>query len=246
MLINPYFRMLETLLDSQIATTSNPTLLQKSVARPEEETWLYDRLEAPIETELYQKLSSQFGNISVLENVFRYSYEASSSLGRWCADWIWSYTLAEDTLQKYVGRISKKYMRGMPQATNKGADAEIKRLKDAVELVKEHKTEVPIDSAEHLSPKVRLLHHQLLRYYERKTDTKCIVFVKQRHTARLLCDLFSRIGTRHLRPGALIGVRLDADGKNVTFRQQFLTLLAFRKGEINCLVSSLYYEQLLA
>ncbi|PGH26986.1 hypothetical protein AJ80_01370 [Polytolypa hystricis UAMH7299] len=237
-------RTLETLLDSHIATTSNLTLLRESVARPSEETWAYDKLAAPFETKLYKDLRSKFGDIRPLEKIFRFSLESSSQLGGWCSDRVWEYALAEDVLPKLEGQISKRYMKNMPQLPTKGSDAEVRRVREAGEMVREHHLEEPTDCAEHLSPKVRELHHQLLKYFERNTDTKCIVFVEQRHTARVLGDLFSRIGSKYMRPGVLIGVRSnDSNMMKVTYRQQFLSLLAFRNGELNCLFATSVAEE---
>ncbi|ODH53084.1 hypothetical protein GX48_00618 [Paracoccidioides brasiliensis] len=230
-------KSLEMLLDSQIATASNLDALRQSVARPTEQEWVYDRLDPAFETDLYKSMHSQFGNISVLKKMFICSLEATSTLGRWCSDWLWTIVLDEPSLPKLEGSISRRYIRTSSGNHTKGVDEMIKSLREAVKVIKDHTFYTPVDCPEHLSPKVRLLHHQLSKYFERHTDTKCIVFVEKRHSARLLGELFSLIGTRHMRTGVLIGVRTDeAGGEKVSFRQQFWTLLKFRKGELNCLV----------
>ena len=229
--------MLETLLDSQIATTSNLALLRQSVAHPKEQVWTYERLSPPAETELLRDLKSRFGDISILEKLFRFAHDASSELGRWCSDWVWSYGLSEEVLPKLEGRVDRIYLREGQKRSSSASQNEIQRIRDAREMVRNHEFLEPSDSLDHLSSKVLLLHQELSRYFERPTDTKCIVFTKQRHTARLLGDLFARIGSKHLRTGILIGVRADdTGGMNLSFRQQILSLMKFRNGELNCLV----------
>lgn len=182
-------------------------------------------------------MQSRFGKIRELEKIFFYALEASSMLGRWCSDWLWTFALEAAELPKLEGRVSKSYMQSSSRDHSKGLDEAIRLLREAGQLIRNHTFDTPVDCPAHLSSKVRLLRHELSLYFERHTDTKCIVFVQQRHTARLLAELFSRIGTRHMQTGILIGVQHDGiGGANFSFRQQFLTLLKFRKGELNCLV----------
>lgn len=234
-------RNLELLLDSQIATASNLQLLRQTVAKPTEQSWIHDRLDLAFETELHKKLKTRFGDIPAFERLFRFTHDASSTLGAWCSDWLWSYGLAEDILPQVEARTARDLMKNMPMLSTERSDSEIKRIQAAGELVKAHRFIEPRPNRNFLSPKVKLLYDELSKYFERHTDTKCIVFTAQRHTARILADLFSRIRTPHLRPGWLIGVRSrDSEGIRVSHRQQFMTLLAFRKGELNCLVRSTY------
>ncbi|EQL36855.1 dicer-like protein 1 [Blastomyces dermatitidis ATCC 26199] len=235
---------LEALLDSQIATASNLNALRQAIPRPNEQMWVYDRLDDPSETELYKSMQSRFGRIRELEKIFSFALEASSTLGRWCSDWLWTFALDEAELPKLEGKISKSYMQSRSGNQLKGADEAIDLLREAAQLIKSHAFYTPVDCTEHLSSKVRLLSHELSMYFERHTDTKCIVFIQQRYTARLLAELFSRIGTQHMRTGVLIGVRHDGiGGANFSFRQQFLTLLKFRKGELNCLFATSVAEE---
>ncbi|KAK2766939.1 Dicer-like protein 1 [Arachnomyces sp. PD_36] len=235
--------MLETLLDSQIATASDLALLRKSVARPREELWIYERLLQPFETDLYNNLKTRFGDIENLESLFRFSYEASSNLGRWCSDWVWSYGLSEEEFPKLEGRVERKYF-GKNRESNPRAQDEVKRLRQAREIIRKHQFPELIDLADQLSPKVLHLFQELSRYYETPTDTKCIVFTKERLTAKLLEDLFGRIGSHHLHAGVLIGTgSSDYGGTNVSVREQVLTLMKFRNGELNCLFATSVAEE---
>lgn len=223
------------LLDSQIATTSNLTLLRETVSRPAEQAWTYDRLQPHFKTTLYEELESRFGDIESLKKIFQFAWDASSELGRWCSDCVWSYALAEEVLPKLEGKVSKAFRTGLHNAVS-AKESEVRRIGEACALVKDHRLSSP-DAVNQLSSKVQVLRQELSRYFERPTDAKCIIFTKKRYTARLLGDLFSRLGIQHLRPGVLIGTRSGDDaGVNSTSRQQFTTLMKFRTGELNCLV----------
>ncbi|OJD20980.1 hypothetical protein ACJ73_07682 [Blastomyces percursus] len=235
---------LEALLSSQIATTSNLNALRQAIPRPNEQMWVYDKLNDPFETELYKSMQSRLGRIRELGKIFSFALEASSTLGRWCSDWLWTFALDEAEFPKLEDKISKSYMQSRPRNHLKGVEEAIALLKEAGQLIKSHSFYTPVDCNQHLSSKVRLLGHELSMYFERHTDTKCIVFVQKRYTARLLAELFSRIGTQHMRTGVLIGVRHDGiGGAKLSFRQQFLTLLKFRKGELNCLFATSVAEE---
>ncbi|OAX85561.1 hypothetical protein ACJ72_00055 [Emergomyces africanus] len=235
---------LEILLDSQIATASNLNALRQAIHRPTEQIWVYDRSDPPSETDLYKLMHSRFGSIRELEKIFSFSLEASSTLGRWCSDWLWKFALDEVELPKVEGKISTNYMFTRSGNHTKGVDEIIELLREAGQFIKSHMFHTPVDCPEHLSSKVRLLRHELSLYFERQTDTKCIVFVQKRHTAMVLAELFSRIGTQHMRTGLLIGARQDGiGGAHFSFRQQILTLSKFRKGELNCLFATSVAEE---
>lgn len=234
--------MLESLLDSQIATASDLALLKKSVARPREQVWTYDRLKQPFETELYSELKRRFGDITVFEKLFRFAYDASSTLGKWCSDRVWAYGLSEEVLPKLEGRVDRSYLGGKHKS-KPAAESEIQRVRQAREIISNHQFSEPHDLPDQLSSKVLLLFRELSKHFETPTDTKCIVFTEQRHTARLLGDLFEHIGSQHLRCGVLVGVRAsDTGGMNISFREQILTLMKFRNGELNCLVRVFPYS----
>ncbi|OJJ50927.1 hypothetical protein ASPZODRAFT_155932 [Penicilliopsis zonata CBS 506.65] len=236
-------RMLETLLDSQIATTSKLTLLRHVVRRPTEKVWQYDKVVPPFATALHKLLKDRYGDISCFEGIFKFSWNASSELGRWCSDRIWTLALADDVLPKYEGSINKLYYDKDPEQKSEKAYKDVSRIKEASEFVKQLASSDP-HGAEELSPKVQLLKQEIQKYFERPTETKCIVFTQERYTAKILCELFTQLKMPHLKPGVLVGVRSsDIGGMNTTFRQQFLTLISFRNGDINCLFATSVAEE---
>lgn len=182
-------------------------------------------------------MKDRFGDIASLEPVFRFAWNASSELGKWCSDRAWAHVLAEDVLPKLEGQVSKVINDESSGRVPESAYKEIERIKDASDIVRNHTFDSP-DALGSLSSKVQLLHRELRKQFEYPTETKCIVFTDMRYTARILFELFTELNIPYMRPGVLVGVRSgDLAGMNITFRQQFIALVKFRKGEINCLVS---------
>ena len=230
------YRKLETLLDSRIATTSKLNLLRQFVSRPIEVKWTYDRLHQPFETDLYKIMKDCFGDIGPLEGVFRFAWVASSELGKWCSDRAWTYALGDDVIPRLEGKISKLLESDVSTQIPESAYKEIERIREASDVVKSHEFNHPSAPGE-LSPKVQVLRRELEKHFGQPTETKCITFTEKRYTAKSLFELFTILPIPHLRPGMLVGVRSgDIAGMNNSFRQQFISLVKFRKGEINCLV----------
>lgn len=228
-------RQLETLLDSAIATTSKPSFLRRFFSRPSEKVWKYSKLNPPFATGLHRDLKDQFGDISVLESSFRYSWDASSELGKWCSDRVWVHAVADKVRTRLEGRMSFTPTVDSTRVPVEASE-QMERIRIVGDLVKEATSPRPT-TPEDLSSKVHVLREGLQTYFERATNTKCIVFVEQRLTAKILCELFTELKIPNLRPGVLVGLRSgDAVGMNMTYRQLFRTVIKFRNGEINCLV----------
>lgn len=231
-------RELEAILHSQIATTSDLSLLRMSISRPDESLAVYGRLAYAYDTPLCSSLRAKFGDLEALAKFFRNAREATSQLGEWCADYLWRFVLYEEEALKVQRKMERKFNRDARDRPVEMLDAELARLREAREMVKNWTFAKPDASKNSMSPKVLLLHQYMSLIFEKPTDVKCIIFVKHRHTARLLAQLFSHIGTPNLRLDLLIGSRTgDVGDISFSFRQQVLTLMKFRKGEINCLVS---------
>ncbi|RJE23589.1 hypothetical protein PHISCL_04089 [Aspergillus sclerotialis] len=234
---------LETLLDSRIATTSKLNLLRQFVSRPIEVAWTYDQLHQPFATDLYKIMKDRFGDIGPLEGVFRFAWVASSELGKWCSDRAWTYALGDDVIPRLEGKISKLLGSDVLTQIPESAYQEIERIREASDVVKCHEFSHPSAPGE-LSPKVQLLRKELEKHFGQPTETKCIIFTEKRYTARSLLELFMILDIPHLRPGMLVGVRSgDIAGMNNSFRQQFISLVKFRKGEINCLFATAVAEE---
>ena len=229
---------LETLLHCRIATTVDLTLLQRTVSRPTEIIAQYARLRPCSETTLCATLRASYEDLEILSRLFLFATEATSHLGIWCADQVWSLGLAEEREARNAERrVERTFLAEKETRPLSTLDAELARLRAARLVVCQHQFPPPTATLGCLSSKVLLLLNYLDLVFEKPTDAKCIVFVKRRLTARLLGDLFTRLGTEHLRVGILIGTNAGEVGDiNVSFRQQVVTLMKFRKGELNCLV----------
>ena len=225
------------MLHCQIATASDLSLLRMSVSRPDESIAAYKPLCRPYDTTLNAKLKAGFKDMVGLTRLFEFAREATSELGEWCADQIWSFGLADEEARKVERKIERSFVADKDSRPVEEQEAEINRLRDAMAVVKDWTFPPPNTIPNSLSSKVQLLQKYLELVFEKPTDARCIIFVKRRYTARLLGELFSRIGTPHLRLGLLIGTRTgDAGDVKFTFRQQVLTLVKFKSGELNCLV----------
>lgn len=233
---------LETLLHSRIATTSDLALLRKTVFKPIEEVAVYRRLTPPFETALHTKLKTCYGRMSVFRKLFDASKGISAELGAWCSDIYWSFALTEKEARKVEMTIERSFNHERKAQPVEIHDAEIQRLKEAQELIAKYDFGVP--NADNVSSKVLKLHDWLQRYFDQPSDARCIVFVTHRHTARLLNAVFREMGGEHLRPGALVGSASSSLGDpTVSYRQQVMTLIQFRKGVVNCLFATSIAEE---
>lgn len=209
-----------------------------SISRPDESIAEYKKLLPPYETAFCGEMKSRFGDLGGLSKLFQFAREASSQLGEWCADQLWSFGLADDEARKVERKAERLFLAEKDARPIEVLDAEIAQLREAMSMVKNHHFVTPKTSGNSISSKALLLQRYLQLVFEKPSDAKCIVFVERRYTARLLGELFARIGTPHLRLGILIGTRRgEAGDVKVTFRQQVVTLTKFRKGDLNCLVS---------
>lgn len=226
------------MLDCQIATASDLSLLRMSISRPNESIAVYEKLRYPYMTRLSAALEEKFGEIEALSKIFKFTREATSQLGEWCADRVWSLALIDEDAVKIERKVERSFNGEREVRPIETLDAEIARIREAKEFVANWTFSPPSYTGNSLSAKVMLLQKYLGLIFEKPNNARCIVFVKRRYTARLLGELLTQIGTEHLRIGLLIGTRYGDPGDvKVSFRQQVLTLSKFRKGEINCLVN---------
>ncbi|KAL8645832.1 MAG: hypothetical protein Q9210_006491 [Variospora velana] len=235
---------LEAMLHCQIATTADLALLRTSVSRPNESIVEYAMLQPPHETALGLELRTRYGDLESLAKTFNDAKEASSELGEWCADQVWSFATTEKEATRFERRIEKAYAKKHETIPVDMLDDEIRRLHEAQNFVKDWKFVGPAESSSGISPKVQVLRQYLDLIFERPTDARCIVFADRRSTARLLNKLFIHVGSPHLRTGLLVGARKGEPGDvMLSVREQILTLNRFRKGVLNCLFATSIAEE---
>lgn len=228
--------MLEDLLDSKIVTTKNLSLnLYAPKARVVE--WEYNKLSGPLETALSHQLSF-CRDTSALNLQFREASKISVQLGAWCSDQIWKYAFQEQQFHK----ILRNYESYNGMAADKTAG--IEKLKRAEEIVRLHPFPQPKPTHEFLSSKVLLLYYKLCEYFEKDENTRCLIFVDQRITARVLNDLFCRLDVPHLRPDIFLGVASNKSGHSGVTAPQIRELkMRFKSGLINCLFCTSVAEE---
>ena len=230
---------LETLLNSRIATAP---LSEQYRNKATEYVQYYAKLPKPYETAFHQDLKARFGNVNALERVFLASKALTAPIGSWGSDFYWSFALADEQARKAESLVEKQHSKA--DGTVEKLDADIQFLKEATEYVAEHTFISPEISESNLSSKVLNLHALLQKHFERPTNSRCIVFVEQRSAARLLYQIFNKIGGPNLTPGILTGSGSGKQGDvSVSFRTQVITLLAFKKGNINCLFATSVAEE---
>jgi endoribonuclease Dicer len=203
---------LEAILHCQIATASDLTLLQYTDNKKAEKIDEYEPLGVRFETPLYKHMKEKLENNEVFGKLLRYAKEASSELGTWCADRLWLVSLGEEEIWKLEAKTERKFVAQKGAKPLEDFERQILQLQEARKIVEAYKFDEPRPSLDHLSTKVMNLTHYLQDRFERPTEDKCIVFVKQRYTARVLADLFSQtsIGTPHLRVSTLVCSRSSA------------------------------------
>ncbi|KAH8808722.1 hypothetical protein F5884DRAFT_793130 [Xylogone sp. PMI_703] len=242
---------LEGLLHCEIATAADPSLMKHSVNTQVEEVAPYEPLGPSFKTRLLKRIIDKFGCNPLLKKPIGYALNATRELGAWCADQVWWFCLSDQEVQRLQAKAERCNLERripMPLMLIEQMKAQIKQLQETVQMHgfgNPHYDEITGTST-NLSSKVVVLLKYLKARFSRPTDDKCIVFVKQRYTARLLEKLFSQdhIGTPYLRVGTLVGTLRGAPGdSNVSFREQVLTLMHFRKGMVNCLFATSVAEE---
>ncbi|KAH6696703.1 hypothetical protein BKA61DRAFT_563214 [Leptodontidium sp. MPI-SDFR-AT-0119] len=244
---------LEAILHSEICTAIDTSLLQFAASSKQEQVAKYDQLRPAQETPLYTQMYERFKTNSVLKKPLAFAYGATKELGSWCADQVWLFCLAEEETKKLQAKTERKYHAKKVAAPLALLEQEKSLIQEAKDIVKAHVFDPPdynpattLKASSNISSKVVLLVRYLRERFERPTDDKCIVFVNQRYTARLLANLFMQpnIGTPHLKVGTLVGTRSgEAGDLNQSHRDQVLAMTNFRKGTVNCLFATSVAEE---
>ena len=203
-------------------------------------------LRRPYSTNLGTALENRFRTSTSLSSYFKKARFTASELGEWCADRLWELALEDEEAAK----LERKAERGFAADaySRQALDSELEMIMAAKEAIKElgdltHEATKTMGLPA-ISSKVGVLKEFLEAEYENPTEARCIVFVQRRSTARLLAELFQIIRSPHMRVGTLIGTRTAESGDmKVTIRQQMLTLMKFRQGEINVLFATSIAEE---
>ncbi|KAL6710207.1 Dicer-like protein 1 [Coniothyrium glycines] len=234
---------LERLLHATIATTMDSSLTASSISRPHEEVAVYDRLENEFESPLHQELKARYEDVVAFQKFFIASQRHGCELGRWASDMYWSFAFTEEQSRKLQQREEAKYNKGKTGDSQREWDAKVKRLGQAAEFVRQHRFDLCTTNSNDISSKVNKLHYWLQKYYERSDDARCIVFVEQRQTARLLHLIFRDIGGPNLRSDVLVGINNRVSDHNISLKTQIQTVAKFRRGELNCLFATSVAEE---
>ena len=216
------------------------SLLEHS-PRPTEEMWEYSKPHRSFETDLFCQLKPLREVVGIdLTASFIWASEASSMLGKWCSDRIWCYDLSDSEVHKILGRYEKsRAYRSLETAHEREAAVDL--IRQASTIARNHQFQNLSATRECLSPKVLLLHQKLSQHYANDENTRCIVFVEQRKSARILADVFTILHIPNLRPGVLVGVSGNTiGGQTETWKQHERTMDEFRAGIVNC---SLHFDQ---
>jgi endoribonuclease Dicer len=238
---------LETLLSSKIVTTPTMSLLEHTPKAVNEE-WTYDRPRRPVDTRLTQQVRRTC-NIEELRQPLQFAHDATSTLGSWAADQMWSYIFSVKNANSLVKRHeqSKAYQQ---IKTTEEREQRIQSLEKMAIIVQEFDTagtfgKPELDSGV-LSAKVVVLIRELGRRYSHNSALRTIVFVEQRLTAELLADLCAKLQLDNLRPGVLLGANQSSrsHGPEGSLSNKQQTIMEhFRNGWINCVFATSVAEE---
>ncbi|KAF7911515.1 uncharacterized protein EAE98_011985 [Botrytis deweyae] len=250
---------LEGLLHSQICTAEDPSLLQYSIKGKPETIAYYDPLGPKFNTPLYLQMLPLLKDNPIFRKPFVFGTEASRTLGSWCVDQIWTFCLQEEESKKLQAKTEQAHHKKRVPEPLDVLEKRKEQLEEAKSIVKNHIFEPPhfasrlsddlttkVHYSNNLSTKVVALLSILKDRFQRPTNDKCIVFVRERYTARLLASLLStpEAGTPFLKVAPLVGTTSASAGEmHITFRSQTLTMHDFRNGKINCLIATSVAEE---
>lgn len=241
---------LEGLLHSQIATVSDPTALQNSTSMPKNEMVLeYDPRPRDWATELDKALRNIIGGFWNFNKAFAFTAAAPAELGPWMADRFWQLYFRQEELAQLEVKVERSLLRATASSRTANLNLDVNLVREAHDLVNKHEFARPALDPSQLSSKVIELVKALQRQFsEEDNNRRCIVFVKQRNMATLLVDLLEQpeVKIPGLRPGYLIGGgRNDSDWDpvKVSYRDQVLTIIKFKKGELNCIFATSVAEE---
>lgn len=232
---------LEGVLQSRIATTADPDALKRTVGKPKTEiTHMYSPLSPRFDSVLTSKLRPLVSNNKIFLKSLSFSKTACRELGDWFVDRMWQLSLEDEEFLKLEAKTERNFTRDM--ATIEVVEKQKDRVRAAREVVHTHHFTPPADH--NMSSKVHALLCVLGDHFK-NPNIRCIVFVEQRWTAKLLTDLFQQENGPKI-PGLKAGFLMGAtdDGSSQTsFRAQLKTMMDFKKGNLNCIFATSVAEE---
>lgn len=233
---------LEGLLHSRIATTADPSALRRTVSKPKTETThMYSTLSSRFDTMLTSKLKPLVIHNKIFSKSLSFSESACRELGGWFVDRMWQLCLEDDAFLRLEARTGRNFMRDM--LTDEMVEKQRDRVRAAHEVVRAHQFTAPADH--NMSSKVHALLRILSDHFRTPNNIRCIVFVQQRWTAKLLSNLFEQDEgpkVARIKTGFLMGA--TDDGSSATsFRTQLQTIIDFKKGNLNCIFATSVAEE---
>lgn len=238
---------LETWLHSKIITTPTMSLLEHA-PRAENEEWTYDRPRKAVDTQLTQEVKRTC-NIEELRQPLQFAHDATSVLGSWAADQMWSYIFSAKDAISLVKRHEQSEAYQQIEKTEE-REQRIRSLEKMAVVVQKldakGKFGKPDLDSGVLSTKVVVLVRQLQRRYSQNSALRTIVFVEQRRTAELLADCFAKLQLVNLRPGVLLGANRSSRSygpQSSLYNKQQTVMEHFRNGWINCMFATSVAEE---
>ncbi|KAK4215708.1 hypothetical protein QBC37DRAFT_120683 [Rhypophila decipiens] len=238
---------LEGLLHSQIATVADPALLQRTLCRPKREIVIeYGPRPRDWTTPLHQSLVLKLANNARFRKNIEYARTTAAELGCWAADRYWQLLFAPDDTMKLPAQTQTPLLG--ESVIGQIRDHMVGQIRDAHEMVCEHDFSTPALSKEFLSDKVIKLISVLRDQFSGGAAEICIVFVKQRTTARLLADLLQQPGIKihGVEVGVLVGggrTESEYHSSKVSYRDQVVTISKFKSGELKCIFATSVGEE---
>lgn len=239
-------RDLEMMLHSKIATVKDFAALSQIVCPPEEPISRYSSLRRPYATSLCAEIATKYRNTELVFDITETCKILTAELGEWCGDrWLAMSTIGEEG--EKLERKSEQHFStdSVSRAIFDKALNEIKAARKTIEETMQQRGRViPDISIPDLSSKVLRLLELLDDAYQVVTDTRCIIFVERRATARLLLEVIKYHGSMHIKPGLLIGTRQGESGdQKISIREQISILRKFKAGELNVLFATSVAEE---
>lgn len=233
---------LEGLLHSRIATTADPDALRRTVGKLKNEVILqYLPLGSRTDSLLTKKLKPLVSNNKLFSKALSFSEMANRELGAWFVDRMWRLYLEDEEFLKLEAKTERNFAKEMASAevVKKQKD----RVRAAQEIVEKHQFTAPTEHT--ISSKVNALL-RLLKDYFKDPNIRCIVFVQQRWSAKLLTDLLQQESGPQvpgLKAGFLMGANTEDGSSATSFRVQLKTIIDFKKGDINCIFATSVAEE---